>query len=60
MNSVFDTIIPALTGGKCDIILSAQNINPDRLTQVDMIPYFQAGQAFLVQKGNPANLQTTD
>ena len=58
VNSVFDTIIPALTGGKCDIILSAQNINDDRLTQVDMIPYFQAGQAFLVQKGNPANIQT--
>jgi polar amino acid transport system substrate-binding protein len=56
-NSVFDTIIAALTGGKCDIILSAQNINSDRLTQVDMIPYFQAGQAFLVQKGNPAGLQ---
>jgi polar amino acid transport system substrate-binding protein len=59
LNSVFDTIIPALTGGKCDIILSAQNINPERLSQVDMIPYFQAGQAFLVQKGNPANLQTS-
>ena len=57
VNSVFDTIIPALTGGKCDVIISAQNINDDRLTQVDMIPYFQAGQAFLVQKGNPANLQ---
>ena len=38
VNSVFDTIIPALTGGKCDIIISAQNINPERLTQVDMIP----------------------
>jgi polar amino acid transport system substrate-binding protein len=59
-NSVFDTIIPALTGGKCDIILSAQNINSDRLTQVDMIPYFQAGQAFMVQKGNPAHIQTTE
>jgi polar amino acid transport system substrate-binding protein len=58
VNSVFDTIIPALTGGKCDVIVSAQNINSDRLTQVDMIPYFQAGQAFLVQKGNPANIQT--
>ena len=56
-NSVFDTIIPALTGGKCDIIISAQNINDDRLSQVDMIPYFEAGQAFLVQKGNPADLQ---
>jgi polar amino acid transport system substrate-binding protein len=59
VNSVFDTIIPALTGGKCDVIISAQNINAERLTQVDMIPYFQAGQAFLVQKGNPANIQTT-
>lgn len=58
-NSVFDTIIPALTGGKCDIILSAQNIKPDRLAQVDMIPYFQAGQGFLVQAGNPENIQTT-
>jgi polar amino acid transport system substrate-binding protein len=58
-NSVFDTIIPALTGGKCDVIISAQNINPDRLSQVDMIPYFQAGQAFLVQAGNPMNIQTT-
>ena len=53
-NSVFDTIIPALTGGKCDIIISAQNITADRLGQVDMIPYFQAGQAFVVAKGNPA------
>lgn len=59
VNSFFDTIIPALTGGKCDIIVSAQNINPERLGQVDMIPFFQAGQAFMVQAGNPANIQTT-
>jgi polar amino acid transport system substrate-binding protein len=59
-NSVFDTIIPALTGGKCDIIISAQNINPERLGQVDMIPFFQAGQAFMVQAGNPANIQAAE
>ena len=59
VNSYFDSIIPALTGGKCDAIISAMNINADRLTQLDMIPYFQAGQAFLVQKGNPSNIQTT-
>jgi polar amino acid transport system substrate-binding protein len=58
-NSVFDTIILALTGGKCDIIISAQNITADRLKQVDMIPYFQAGQSFLVQKGNPEGLKAT-
>jgi polar amino acid transport system substrate-binding protein len=52
-NTVFDTIIAALQGNKCDIIISAQNITADRLKQVDMIPYFHAGQSFVVAKGNP-------
>jgi polar amino acid transport system substrate-binding protein len=55
-NSVFDTIILALTGGKCDMILSAQNITDERLGSVDMLPYFQAGQAFVVAKGNPEGI----
>ena len=57
-NSVFSTIIEAVTSGKCDIIISAQNITTDRLGQVNMIPYFQAGQAFVVAKGNPAGIHT--
>ena len=60
LNSFFDTIIPALTAGKCDIIASAQNINADRLKQVDMIPFFQAGQSFVVAKGNPSGIRTRD
>jgi len=59
-NAVFDTIIAAVTGGKCDIIISAQNITPDRLKQVDMIPFFQAGQSFVVAKGNPKAINATD
>ena len=59
-NSVFDTIIPALVGGKCDIIISDQNITADRVKQVDMIPYFEAGQSFVVAVGNPAGINTTD
>jgi len=57
-NTVFDVIIPALQGNKCDIIISAQNINADRLKQVDMIPYFKAGQAVVVAKGNPKGIKT--
>ena len=57
-NSVFDTIIAALTASKCDIIVSAQNITKERLGQVSMIPYFQAGQAFVVAKGNPKAIKT--
>ncbi len=57
-NSVFDTIIAALQGSKCDLIISAQNITTSRVKQVDMIPYFQAGQSFVVAKGNPKNITT--
>ncbi|HVA86053.1 MAG TPA: ABC transporter substrate-binding protein [Candidatus Saccharimonadales bacterium] len=58
VNSFFDTIIEALNAGKCDIIISAQNITSDRKKQVDMITYFQAGQTFVVTKGNPSNIKT--
>lgn len=57
VNSVFDTIIAAVTSGKCDIIISAQNITVDRQKQVSMIPYFQAGQSFVAKKGNPENVK---
>ena len=55
----FDSIIPALTGGNCDVIVSAQTITPARQAQVNMIPYFQAGQEFVVLAGNPDNIATT-
>ncbi|HEX7492173.1 MAG TPA: ABC transporter substrate-binding protein [Candidatus Limnocylindrales bacterium] len=59
-STVFDSVIPALTGGSCDVVISAQNITKSRLEQVDMIPYFAAGQAFVVQKGNPKGIKTVD
>ena len=51
-STVFDTIIPALTGGSCDIIVSAQTITDARKQAVDMIPYFAAGQSFVVLASN--------
>jgi polar amino acid transport system substrate-binding protein len=57
-NTVFDFIIAAVNGGKCDIIISAQNITKERTDAVDMIPYFKAGQSFVVIKGNPDGIQT--
>ena len=60
VNTVFTVIIPALDGGKCDIIVSAQNINADRLAQVDMVPYFKAGQSIVVAKGNPKGIKAQD
>ena len=56
VNSVFDTIIAAVTSGKCDIILSAQNITTDRSKQISQIPYFEAGQSMVAAKGNPQKI----
>jgi polar amino acid transport system substrate-binding protein len=60
VNSVFDTILAAVNGGKCDIIISSMNITRERLEQVDLITYFQAGQAFVVAVGNPENVHTQE
>lgn len=59
-STVFDSIIPALVGGSCDIIISAQTITADRQKQVDMIPYYSAGQSWVVRAGNPENIKTLD
>ncbi|MGH2462173.1 MAG: ABC transporter substrate-binding protein [Candidatus Limnocylindria bacterium] len=57
VNTLFDTIIESVLSGKCDIIISAQSITSEREQLVDMIPYFRAGQAFVVAAGNPAELR---
>jgi polar amino acid transport system substrate-binding protein len=56
VNSIFDTIIAAVKSGKCDIIISAQNITADRQKSVNMIAYFRAGQSMVAAKGNPQNI----
>jgi len=58
VNSVFDTIIAAVNSGKCDIIVSDQNITTDRQKQVSMIKYFSAGQSMVAAKGNPSKINT--
>jgi polar amino acid transport system substrate-binding protein len=58
VNTAFDTIIEAVNQGVCDIVISAQNITAEREAQVDMIPYFQAGQTFVLRAGNPSQIHT--
>ena len=55
-NTGFDGIIPALQSKKCDVIISGMNDTPARAKQVDFIDYISVGQAFMVQKGNPAKI----
>jgi polar amino acid transport system substrate-binding protein len=49
----FNTIIDDLNAKRYDVVISALTINSDRQQKVTLIPYFNAGQSLLVQKGNP-------
>jgi polar amino acid transport system substrate-binding protein len=50
VNTPFDGIIPALTSKKFDIMISAMTITDERSKAVDFIPYFIAGESFVVAK----------
>ncbi len=56
----FDTIIDDLAAKHFDVVISAISITPDRQKKVDFVPYLNAGESLLVQKGNPKNIQSTD
>ncbi|HUS13513.1 MAG TPA: transporter substrate-binding domain-containing protein [Chloroflexia bacterium] len=60
VNFKFDDIIPALNAAQFDLVISAMTITTDRMAVVDFVPYFEAGQAVLVRKGNPAGIKTLD
>ncbi|HMA35220.1 MAG TPA: ABC transporter substrate-binding protein [Chloroflexia bacterium] len=60
VNFKFDDIIPALNAGQFDAVISAMTVTTDRMAVVDFVPYFSAGQAVLVKKGNPKKIKTLD
>jgi polar amino acid transport system substrate-binding protein len=60
LNMEFKGLIPALQGGRLDIINSAMYINEERATQVDFVPYLQIGNEIVVQKGNPESISSRE
>jgi polar amino acid transport system substrate-binding protein len=49
----FNTIIDDLSAHRYDVVISAITINDQRKQKADFVPYFNAGESLLVQKGNP-------
>ena len=49
----FDSIITGVQGGKFDMGVSSFTINNDRLKQVNMVSYFNAGTQWATAPGNP-------
>jgi len=52
----FDDIIPGIQSGKYEAGVSSFTINAERLKQVNMVSYFNAGTQWSVKKGNPAGV----
>lgn len=57
ISSKFDDIIPGVQSGKYEAGVSSFTINADRLKQVNMVSYFNAGTQWSTKKGNPAGIQ---
>jgi polar amino acid transport system substrate-binding protein len=55
-NAPFDTLVSGVKSGKYDLGVSSFSINPERMQQVDMPSYFNAGTAWAVPTGNPENI----
>lgn len=54
----FDGLIPALQGGRVDIINSAMYINPERAKAVDFIPYMKIGEAMITRKDSTVSIKS--
>jgi polar amino acid transport system substrate-binding protein len=55
-NTVFDTIIPGIDGGRYDFTVTTMSPTEERLKVLDMIDYFKAGNSVAVSAGNPLKL----
>ena len=55
----FDSIIPSIRS-KYDIGVSSFTITPERMKAVDFVSMFKAGSTWVVKKGNPGKIDTSD
>jgi polar amino acid transport system substrate-binding protein len=54
-NAKFESIILGVTGGKYDMGVSSFTINADRMKQVNMVSYYEAGTQWAAGKGKNVN-----
>lgn len=54
----FDVIIGALKSNKCNALISAMTITPERSKQIHFTPYIDVGALLMVKKGNPDQIST--
>lgn len=58
-NTAFQSLVPDLTNGRCDIMWTALFVNETRLkAPLEAVPYLTTGHEVLVPAGNPGNIKT--
>jgi len=60
LDITFDTLIPALSADKADMIMAAMVDNKERQAAVNFVDYAKVGSVLLTLKGNPNKLTTLD
>jgi polar amino acid transport system substrate-binding protein len=55
-NAPFDSLVEGVKTGKFELGVSSFTINPERVQQVDMPSYFNAGTSWAAPAGNPEGL----
>lgn len=59
--SEFSGLLPALSGGTCDVVWSAIFILPERIEgEFDAVPYLNSGPVILVAGGNPDGISSPE
>ncbi|HVO90971.1 MAG TPA: ABC transporter substrate-binding protein [Casimicrobiaceae bacterium] len=56
----FASMIPAVSGGRVDVAMSAMGILPARLPLVSFVRYGHFSNGLVVRKGNPTNVRNDD
>jgi polar amino acid transport system substrate-binding protein len=59
-SSKFDTLIPDLQAGRCDIVWSALYLSAERQKVADGVGYMKTGHVLMVPAGNPKNVDSPE
>jgi polar amino acid transport system substrate-binding protein len=52
----FDGLLPALSGGRCDVVASGIFITEERTATFPAVPYLKSRRVLLVREGNPEGI----
>jgi polar amino acid transport system substrate-binding protein len=56
----FDGLLPALSGGRCDVVASGIFVTEERTATFPAVPYYKSRRVLLVRQGNPEGIKALE